>query len=98
MDHFSWMIEWVWESLIGNDIPYVFHHSFLEDSIGKQEGFHLNLPLSHDVSHVGFHTWEAPLEGRFITDYFEQWWGILLHNNLSPSLKFPVSHIGGLIS
>ena len=27
--HFIWMIAWVWESLIGNNIPHVFHHSYL---------------------------------------------------------------------
>ena len=35
MAHFIWMIAWVWESLIGNDILYVFHHSYLEEAIGK---------------------------------------------------------------
>ena len=30
MDHFIWMITWVWEFLIGNEIPYACHNSYLE--------------------------------------------------------------------
>ena len=58
MAHFIWMIAWVWDSLIGDEIPYVYHHSYLEEAIGQQEGFHLHLPLSHDVGHLVLHTWE----------------------------------------
>ena len=76
--HFIWMIACVWESLIQNEIPYVFHHSYLEEAIGQQDFFHLHLPLSHDVSHLVLHTWEEPLGGKFIADYFEQWWEILM--------------------
>ena len=61
-----------------NEIPYVYHHSYLEDAIGQQEGFHLHLPLSHDVHHLVFHTWEGPLEGKFIVDYVELWWELLM--------------------
>ena len=32
--HFIWMIAWVWKSLIGNNIPHVHHHSYLEEAIG----------------------------------------------------------------
>ena len=31
--HFIWMITWSWDPLIGNDIPYDFHHSYLEEAI-----------------------------------------------------------------
>ena len=95
MTHFIWMIAGVWESLIGNEVPYFFRNSYLEDAIGKQEGFHSHLPLSHDVSHLVFHTWEEPLDNRFIADYFEKWWGILMRRpqeeegmNFSPYLQF----------
>ena len=71
MPHFIWMIAWVWEFLIGNEIPYDFHHSYLDKAIGKQEGFHLHLPPFHDVSHVDLHAWEGTLEDRFIADCFE---------------------------
>ena len=37
--HFIWMIAWRWESLIGNEISYACHHSYLEEAIGHQEGF-----------------------------------------------------------
>ena len=74
MAHFIWLIAWVWESLIGNEVPHVFHHSYLEEAIGQQEGCHLHLPPFHDVNHWVLHTWEEPLEGRFIVDYVEQWW------------------------
>ena len=30
------------------------------------------------MSYVVLHTWEEKLEGRFIVDYFEQWWGLLM--------------------
>ena len=33
--HFIWMITWRWELLIGNEVPYVFHHSYLEEAIGQ---------------------------------------------------------------
>ena len=89
------MIAWVWESLIGNEVPHVFHHSYLEEAIAQKEGFHLHLPLFHDVSHLGLHTWEEPLTGRFIVDYFEHWWGIYMRRpqgeegrNFSPPLQF----------
>ena len=71
MAHFIWMIAWVWEFLIGNEIPYAFHNSYLEEAIGQQEGFHFNLPPFHDVSHLVLHTWEETLERRFIVDFFE---------------------------
>ena len=32
----------------------------------------------YDVSHLVLHTWEETLEGIFIIDYFEQWWGLLM--------------------
>ena len=35
MAHFIWMIAWVMESLIGNEIPHVGHHSYLEGAIGQ---------------------------------------------------------------
>ena len=65
--HFIWMIAWRWESLIGNEIPYVFHYFYLEEAIGQQEGFHIDLPFSHDDSHLVYppkanlHIWEEPL-------------------------------------
>ena len=43
MAHFIWMITYIWEYLIGNEIPYACHHSYLEEAIGQQEGFHLHL-------------------------------------------------------
>ena len=78
MAHFIWMIAWIWESLIGNEIPYSCHHSYLEEAMGQQEGFHLHPPLSHDVHHLVLHTWEESLEGRFIVDYDELWWELLM--------------------
>ena len=27
--HLIWMIAWVWKSLIGNNIPHFYHHSYL---------------------------------------------------------------------
>ena len=33
MANFIWMIAWVWDSLIGNEIPHVDHHSYLEEAI-----------------------------------------------------------------
>ena len=78
MAHLIWMISWVGETLIGDEIPYVYHHPYLEESIVQQEGFHLHLPPFHDVSHLVLHTWKEPLEDRFIADYLEQWWGLLM--------------------
>ena len=93
MAHFIWMIAWVWEFLIGNEIPYACHNSYPKEAIRQQGGFHLHLPPFHDVIHLVFHTPEAPLEGRFIADYFEQWWGLFMMRpqgeegrNLSPPL------------
>ena len=95
LDHFIWMIAWAWKSLIGNNIPHVYDHSYLEEAIGQQEGFHLHLQLSHDVHHLVLHTWEEPLEGRFITDYVEVWLKLLLRRpqeeggrNFSPPLQW----------
>ena len=76
MAHFIWMIAWVWESIIRMEIPNFHNLTYLEEAIGHQEGFHLHLPFSHDVSHLVLHTWEEPLGGRFIENYFEQWWGL----------------------
>ena len=95
MAHFVWMIAWVWETLSGDDFPYVYHHSYREEVIGKQEGFHLHLPPFHDVSHLVFHTWEETLEGRLIADYVEIWWEPFMRRaqeeegrNFSPPLYF----------
>ena len=80
MAHFIWMIAWVWEYLIGNEIPYVFHHSYLEEAIGKQECFHIYLPFSHDESHLVYppkanlDTWQEPLGGKIVVEYLKQWW------------------------
>ena len=30
------------------------------------------------MSHLVLHTWEETLEGKFIADYFEQWWGLFM--------------------
>ena len=46
--------------------------------MGQQEGFHLHLPPFHDVSHLVMHLWEETLEGRFVADYLENWWGLLM--------------------
>ena len=53
--HFIWMIAWVWKWLIGNNIPHVHHHSYLEEAIEKQRNHHLYLPFSHDVHFAIFH-------------------------------------------
>ena len=71
MAHLIWMIDRVWKNLIAYEITYVYHYSYLEKAIGQHEGFHLHLPLFHDVNHLGLHTWEEPLEGRFIVDYVD---------------------------
>ena len=68
MAHFIWMIAWVMESLIGNAIPHLGHHSYLKEAIGQQGYFHFHLP------HV-LHTWEESLEDRFIA---ELWWDLLM--------------------
>ena len=82
----------------------MYHHSYLEEDIGKQEFFHLHLPLSHDVGHLVLHTWEEALEGRFIADNFEQWWGLFdeeairgRRENFYISFKFleDKQHFGG---
>ena len=78
MAHFIWMIAWVWEHLNGNEIPYVYHQSYLEEAIGQQEGFHLHLPPFHDVRNFVLLTWDEPLEGKFIAYYLEKWWGLLM--------------------
>ena len=75
--HFIWMISWVNESLIGNNISHVFHHSYLEEAIEKQGDFHLHLLLSHDV-HFSFTHLERYMEDKFITYYDELWWGLLM--------------------
>ena len=104
MAHFIWMIAWVWETLIGDEIPYFYHHSYLEEAMGQQEGFHSHLPLSHDVHHVVLHTWEKPLEDRFIADYVELCWELLMRRpqeeegrNFSPPLQLleDKQHFGG---
>ena len=74
--HFIWMIAWVWESLIGNNIPHVDHHSYLKEAIRLQGGFQLHLPPFYDVSHMVFHAWEETLEEIFVADHVEQWWRI----------------------
>ena len=104
MAQFIWMIAWVRRSLIGNEIFHVYHHSYLEEAMGQQEGFHLHLPPFHDVSHLVMHLWEETLEGRFVADYLEQWWGILMrrpqeekgrHFSLSIQLLEDKQHFGG---
>ena len=59
------MIAWVMESPIGNNIPHVFHHSYLEEAIEQQGYFHLHPPLSHVLTHLG----------GFIV---ELWWDLLM--------------------
>ena len=34
MAHFIWMIAWVWETLIRDEIPYFYKHFYLEEAIG----------------------------------------------------------------
>ena len=104
MAHFIWMIAWVGENLIGDEIPYVYHHSYIEEAIGEQEGFNLHLPLSHDVHHLILHAWEEPLECIFISDYVEMWYEILMRRpqqeegrNFFPILQLleDKQHFGG---
>ena len=82
--HFIWMIAWRWESLIGNEIPYAYHYSYLEEAIEKQEGFHIDLPLSHNEGYwvyppkANFHIWEEPLGDKIIVEYSKQWWKLLM--------------------
>ena len=71
MAHFIWMIAWVRESLIGNEIPHFFHHSYFEEAMGQQAGFHSHLPPLIYVIYLFLHTWEETLEGSFIADYFD---------------------------
>ena len=49
-----------------------------EEAMRHQEGFHLHLPPFHYVSQLVMHLWEETLEGIFVVDYLEQWWGILM--------------------
>ena len=67
--HFIWMIAWVWESLIGNNISHVHHHSYLKEAMVQQGGFHLHLPPFYDVSNMVLHAWEETLEDRFVGDH-----------------------------
>ena len=78
MAHFIWMIAWIWESLIGHEIPYACHNSYLEEAIEHQGCFHLHLPPFHGVSHLVLHAWEGAWEDIFIADCFEQWWELLI--------------------
>ena len=71
------MIAWVWEYLIGNEVPHVFHHSYLEDAIGQQGDFHLHFPFSHDV-HFCFTHLQGFMEDKFIAYYDELWWNLLM--------------------
>ena len=64
-DCFIWMIAWVMESLIGNKIPHVGHHSYLEEAIEQQGDFHLHPPLSHVLTHLG----------GFVVKI---WWGLFM--------------------
>ena len=64
----------MWESLIGNNISHVNHHSYLKEAIGQQEGFHLHLPPFYDVSHMVLHAQEETLEDIFVADHVEKWW------------------------
>ena len=66
LGNFIWMIAWVWKSLNGNNSPHDYHHSYLEEAIGQQGGFHLHLPPFHDVIHLVLHAWEGLLEDGFI--------------------------------
>ena len=107
--NFIWMIAWRWESPIGNEIPYACNHSYLEDAIGKQEGFHIDLPFSHDESHLvyppkdNFHIWEETLGGRIVVENLKQWWRIFDEEatrggeNFSQSLQLleEKQHFGG---
>ena len=104
MAHFVGMIAWVWESLIGHEIPYSCHNFYLEEAIGQQEGFHLHLPPFHDVSPLVLHAWEGVLEDRFIANCFEQWWELLMRRpkdeegrNFSLLIQFleEKQHFGG---
>ena len=78
-----WMMAWRWESLFGNEIPYDFHHSYLEEVIGQQEGFHIDLPFSHGESHLVYppkanlHIWEEPLGYGIFVEYMKQWWRLI---------------------
>ena len=49
---------------------HVFHHSYLEEAIGQQGGFHLHLPPFYDVNHLVLHAWEEILEERFVVDHW----------------------------
>ena len=77
------MIAWRWESFIDDEIPHGFHHFYLEEAIDQQEGFHIDLPLFHDESHLVYlpkanlHTWEEPLGGRIVVEYPKKWWRLL---------------------
>ena len=108
--HLIWMIAWRWEFHIGNEIPYSFHHSYLEEAFRQQEGFQIELPFSHDGSHLvyppkaNFHIWEEPLGDRIIVENMKQWWGLLMRRpqeeeerNFSPPLQFleDKKHFGG---
>ena len=76
LDHFIWMIAWVWKSLIGNNAPHAHHHSYLEEAIEQQGYHHLYHPFSHDV-HLPY-TWRKSWEDRFIAYHFQPWWDLLM--------------------
>ena len=61
-----------------NKTSHFFHHSYLEEAIGQQGSFHLHLPPFYDLSHMVLHAWEETLEGTFVANHFEQWWGLLM--------------------
>ena len=77
------MITWRWESFIDDKIPHDFHHFYIEEAIGHQEGFHIDLPFFHDESHLFYppnanlNTWEEPLGDKIIAENLKQWWRLL---------------------
>ena len=81
--HFIWMTPWRWEFLIGNEIPYACHQFYLEEAFEQQEGFHIDLPFSHNESHLvyppktNFQIWEEPLEDKKFVEYLKQSWRLL---------------------
>ena len=78
VETFIWMIAWIRGSSLGIYFFHTCHHSYLEEAIAQQGGFHLHLLSFHDVHHSGFHTWEEALEDRFVAGYLEQWWRLLM--------------------
>lgn len=48
--NFAWMIAWRREYFFDDEVLHDCHHSYLEEAMCQQEGFHISLPFFQDES------------------------------------------------